>query len=185
VLILDHHRDIADDLVDDQFQGLVLEDVPYKEREHPNTGVWVMRNTVMMHRFLEATEAALPGTGHWRDQEAVNTVLGWQIFGTGKDRYYGTKLTDPNEYTDGTAWLDLSWNQPYQSYAGIPDGPVEKWTQRPRVENPRFLHFFAMPEVSERIAAMTAFCQTIEGHPLHVPSIEPSRARDTAELVAK
>lgn len=138
VLIKRFDEDIADNLSEVSYQGLVLHDVPAENRINPNTGVWVMRQCVESFDFLDAVEEVGMISNRWADQAAVMQALGWPM---GDERHHGTYMpTESNKFLRGTDWLPTSWNQPYCENRPNP----EAYVGRPVVERPNALHFMAM-----------------------------------------
>ncbi len=104
-MIVDFTRDIAGDLLDTDFQGLVLEQFAW--RWNPNTGVWAMRSEQRSASFLEEVwDLGALERFIWPDQGAVMQTLGWQL--TPFPR--GVKLVHPSPYLAGTGWLPPEWN---------------------------------------------------------------------------
>ena len=110
VLLVRHDEDIAQHLHPDHFQALALEHVPHEHRVNPNTGVWLMRSCPAALAFLDAVEAAGPPPGPWADQGAVLAALGWH---RGDGGYCWARPGPGNQFTAGTSWLPVAWNQPY------------------------------------------------------------------------
>jgi hypothetical protein len=141
-------QDVADELRNDSFQGLVLHNVPTEgNRTNPNTGVWVMRHAGISFDFLDEVEELGQISGRWADQAAVMQVLDWEM---GDERHYGAAMPDAlNEYTDQTTWLPTGWNQPYMKNRPNPEAYVD----RPYVPDPHIVHFMAMT-VADRLVYM-------------------------------
>jgi hypothetical protein len=94
-------RDIADELPDDRFLGLVEHVVA--GRPNPNTGVMVVRAGDRAQRFFSAVWDATEYLDHrWWEQAAVMNLLGY-------DPETGQRVRE-SEWTDGVQWLDKSWN---------------------------------------------------------------------------
>lgn len=141
--------DILDSLGATDYQGLVLHTVPSENRTNPNTGVWVIKNTEKAFRFLDtALEIGIP-PGRWADQGAVMRALGWIL---GNENYDGARIPEvPNEFMHDTAWLPVSWNQPF----------LEKYLGRPMMSNPYAIHFMGM-SLPERMKYMRETADRLE-----------------------
>jgi hypothetical protein len=126
-------RDIADDVPDDCFQGLVLEHCG--DRFNPNTGVWVMRRDPRSLALLDQLGDAGPPHHSWSDQAAVCVALGWDL---GDFHGHGAKPVHGSAFLAGTAWLPPEWN---------PTGLAEHCVQ------PRIRHF-AGRDLAQRLEAM-------------------------------
>lgn len=138
VLIKRFDEDIAANLSEESYQGLVLHDVPAEDRINPNTGVWVMRQCTESFEFLDAVGQVGMVSSRWADQAAVMQVLGWPM---GDERHHGTHMpTESNKFFQGTDWLPIGWNQPYCENRPNP----EAYVGRPLVEYPNAVHFMAM-----------------------------------------
>lgn len=98
-------RDIAEDVGQGSFQGLVLERFP--TRINPNTGVWFLRGDERSAAFLDAVSDVGLVDHAWTDQAAVCGALGWSL---GDYHGHGARPARPSAFRDGTAWLHRSWN---------------------------------------------------------------------------
>lgn len=161
VLILRNDEDIAERLHPDDFQGLVMENVPYEHRMNPNTGVWLMRSCPTAFEFLAAVEAAGPQPGPWADQGAVLEVLGWD---RGDDRYHWARPGRGSRFLGGTSWLPPGWNQPYvggRTEKDVFNSAAESYATRPCVPRPHALHFMGMKPTA-RYEQMAAAVRAIQ-----------------------
>jgi hypothetical protein len=140
-------RDIAEDVPQDCFQALVLEQYPH--RFNPNCGVWAMRNDEMSYRFLEKIRQ-VDAPEQWNEQAAVCVALGWEVekrikpSDPSKYKTYA-KPAYPSEFLPRTGWLRPEWN---------PVGFAAKW--RSRTE-----HFASMSN-AERIVKMQQVLDTLD-----------------------
>jgi hypothetical protein len=105
-IIMDMTADIASLLPADSFQALVevrvVGDARY--RRHPNTGVWVLRDTERARSFLQQVWDATTYVDHplW-ENAAVIDLLGFDLDpGRGPAR--------PSPWMSGTHWLPEEWN---------------------------------------------------------------------------
>lgn len=147
VLIKRFDEDIADNLSESSYQGLVLHNVPAENRINPNTGVWVMRQCTESFDFLDEVEQVGMISSRWADQAAVMSVLGWPM---GDERHHGTYMpTESNDFLLGTGWLPTGWNQPYCENRPNP----EAYIGRPLVDDPHAIHFMAMT-IEDRMTYM-------------------------------
>lgn len=155
VLVARSDEDIADNLRDGDFQGVVLHDVPAEDRINPNTGVWVLRNDQRSFEFLDKiTEIGMP-PGRWADQGAVLHALDWQL---GNEQYHGARIpVVQNRFLQGTTYLPTGWNQPHTDDRPNP----EAYEGRPLVDDPNAIHFMAMT-IKERDLAMGAVLTNIQ-----------------------
>jgi hypothetical protein len=168
VIICRTDEDIANLLRPDSFQGLVLESVPSQNRINPNTGVWLMRNCPKAFDFLDEIEEVGPQPGPWMDQGSALKVLGWE---RGEQRYNGARPGIGNEYTLGTTWFPVGWNQPFTDRPDI----GEVWHDRPTVPYPYAVHFLGMKTTDERAAAMAHFCAHMADRALIPPAFDISQ----------
>ena len=141
-MILNFTADIADNLEDDCFQALVMEQ--HFVRWNPNTGVWLLRGKdPVTTQFLKDVWEMGPQPGPWNEQSAVIRVMGWGI----EPWPRGCKVIEPSEYLYKTSWLAPEWNR-------IP----ELW---PHI-NPRINHWAGGPtEVERRIREMGEILQKL------------------------
>lgn len=144
VLLLRDDDDVRAHLHPQDFQALVLEQVPAEHRVNPNTGVWLLRSCPRALHFLDAVDRAGQQPGPWADQGAVLAALGWD---RGDDRYHWARPGPGNEFGGRTSWLPPGWNAPYLDRAG--DGEcfnsaTSSYVDRPRVDAPHALHFMGM-----------------------------------------
>jgi hypothetical protein len=147
VIITKSNRDIIDDAEAEDFQGLVIHEVPAESRINPNTGVWVMKNSELSFDFLESVTDIGMTSERWADQAAVMQGLGWNM---GDERHYGASPPDKrNKYCKRTSWLPVGWNQPCCDNRPNPAAYIG----RPLVERPYAVHFMAMT-ITERMKQM-------------------------------
>lgn len=109
-IILDPSRDIADELVEGDYQALVCHRLPSDWRgyfgnpgdEMPNSGVWLLRGQ-RGRDFLDAVWERDEFVDHqWWENAAVITLLG---YGLGPCRH-----VEDTVWTEGTRWVDDEWN---------------------------------------------------------------------------
>lgn len=104
-MIVNFTRDIAGDLLEADFQGLVLEQLAC--RWNPNTGVWIIRSDSRSESFLAEVWDRGPLEGYiWPEQDAVMQALGWQLHPFPR----GVRLVRPSHHLTGTGWLPPEWN---------------------------------------------------------------------------
>ena len=104
-MICDFSTDIADELADDDFQGLVMEQ--FQWRTNPNNGVWVLRSTDEARQLLDEVWKHGQEDNHpWHDQAALLSVLGWGLHPYPR----GVKIINASPYLARTTWLPASWN---------------------------------------------------------------------------
>ncbi|MEX2288711.1 MAG: hypothetical protein WD794_00095 [Mycobacteriales bacterium] len=130
------------------FQALVLEQVPAEHRVTPNTGVWLLRSCAQSFAFLDAVEDAGQQPGPWADQGAVLHALGWD---RGDDRHRWARPGAGNAFSCRTSWLPPGWNMPYLDgrcdSGSFNSGPAS-YLDRPQVRAPHALHFMGMTPVA-------------------------------------
>lgn len=141
-------RDIVNDVKSDDFQGLVLHNVPFERRVNPNTGVWLLKSTDIANAFIDSIlDCGMP-QGRWADQAALMHTLGWNM---GDANFYGAAPPQfPNQYTARTTWLPIGWNQPFVERR--PNS--EAYVGRPLIDNPYIVHYMSMTP-SERLTYMS------------------------------
>ena len=155
-LFLRSDGDPADDLRPTDFQGFVLEVVPQHRRIHPNTGVWVIRNTPLAFDFLDCViQIGYRPDEMWTDQAAVMRGLDWDL---GDRNFVGARMGSGNEFTAATAWLNPSYNMVFADARPR----LAHRLANPMVSNPHVLHLAGMSndERLEILAAMQR--ETIE-----------------------
>jgi hypothetical protein len=153
IVITRSDTDILEDIGNDDFQGLVLHDVPAESRINPNTGVWVMKNSELSFEFLDHIEEIGMVSERWADQAAVMKGLGWNM---GNDRHYGALPPSKiNNYLEYTSWLPVGWNQPYCDDRPNPAA----YAGRPLVDRPHAVHFMAMT-IPERLKQIGQYLMT-------------------------
>lgn len=100
-VIVDPARDIAEDVPDDRFLGLV--EHRYDGVAVPNTGVLVLRRGDLATEFLDAVWACEDLVDHrWWENAAVMRLLGYRLDPPGPN--------EPTRYRDATAFLPKEWN---------------------------------------------------------------------------
>jgi hypothetical protein len=165
VLLLGVEEDISTHLHPDSFQALALESVPAEHRVNPNTGVWLLRSCPQSLAFLDAVEEAGPQPGPWADQGAVLAALGWN---RGDANYHWARPGEGSRFLAGTSWLPPGWNQPWvedRTESDCFNSEACSYADRPRVPNPRALHFMGMAPAA-RYRAMAAVAGRHAGSPV-------------------
>lgn len=160
VLLRRDDEDILSHLHPEDFQALVLEQVPAEHRVNPNTGVWLLRSCAQSFAFLDAVEHVGQQPGPWADQGGVLHALGWD---RGDDRYHWARPGAGNAFSCRTSWLPPGWNMPYlegRSDAESFNSGTVSYLDRPQVRAPHALHFMGMtPAARYRHMAAVAMAQ--------------------------
>jgi len=143
-MIIDGTRDLADELLPSDYQGLV------KHGQHdgtalPNTGVWLLRGS-RGRDLLDAMWSCEEYVDHqWWENAAFMYLMGYDVD--------AGRIVRDSAWTAGTRWLDTTWNG-HTGFVGL--APVR-------------IRHYAGVDNETRLTNMRLDLSDIESGPAHPP----------------